>query len=232
MKSKLLFLIAIAGSSAIYAQSNPLSSAVKQSYNNIKNSLLKGAEKMSDADYAFKPAPESRTYGAVVTHIAAVQGLICASAKGDDKKFDDSKTGKADAVALLKAAFDYCDPIYDALTDANGLEMGKMFGRDNAKFNILNFGVIHDNEMYGTMAQWCGDDGGRAEARREGATGDDQHARHGRSKGGRTGHRPGTNGLAGGHQDARHQWRRLHQRQCRAPVREPHAPLQIGRAHV
>ncbi len=30
--------------------------------------------------------------------------------------------------------------------------MGKMFGRDNAKFNILNFGVIHDNEMYGTMA--------------------------------------------------------------------------------
>jgi hypothetical protein len=30
--------------------------------------------------------------------------------------------------------------------------MAKMFGRDNAKFNILNFGVIHDNEMYGTMA--------------------------------------------------------------------------------
>src|SRR5580658_1623567 len=152
MKSKLLFLIVVASSSALYAQSNPLSSAVKQNYNNIKGSLLKGAEKMSDADYAFKPAPESRTYGAVVTHIAAVQGLICASAKGDDKKFDDSKTGKADATALLKAAFDYCDPIYDALTDANGLEMGKMFGRDNAKFNILNFGVIHDNEMYGTMA--------------------------------------------------------------------------------
>jgi hypothetical protein len=152
VKSRLLFLIVVAGSSAIYAQSNPLSSAVRQNYNNIRNSLLKGAEKMSDADYAFKPAPESRTYGAVVTHIASVQGLICASAKGDDKKFDDSKTGKADAIALLKAAFDYCDPIYDALTDANGLEMGKMFGRDNAKFNILNFGVIHDNEMYGTMA--------------------------------------------------------------------------------
>jgi DinB superfamily len=151
MKSKLLFLIVVASSSAIYAQ-NPLSSAVKQNYNNIKGTLIKGADKMSEADYTFKPAPESRTYGAVVTHIAAVQGLICASAKGEDKKFDDSKTGKADAVALLKAAFDYCDPIYDALTDANGLEMGKMFGRDTPKFNILNFGVIHDNEMYGTMA--------------------------------------------------------------------------------
>lgn len=151
MKSKLLFLSAVA-CSAIYAQSNPLSSAVKQNYTGIKNNLLKGAEKMPEADYTFKPAPESRTYGAVVTHIAAVQGLICASAKGEARKFDDSKTGKADAIALLKAAFDYCDPIYDALTDANGLEMAKMFGRDTAKFNILNFGVIHDNEMYGTMA--------------------------------------------------------------------------------
>ena len=152
MKSTLLFLIVVAGSSAVYAQSNPLSSAVKQNYNNIKNNLLKGAEKMPEADYSFKPADASRTYGAVVTHIAAVQGMICASAKGDDKKFDDSKTGKAEAVALLKEAFDYCDPIYEGLTDANGLEMAKMFGRDTAKFNILNFGVIHDNEMYGTMA--------------------------------------------------------------------------------
>jgi len=152
MKSSLMFFVLTLGCSAIYAQTNPLSTAVKQNYTSIKNTLLKGAEKMPDADYTFKPAPESRTYGAVVTHIAAVQGAICASAKGEDKKFDDSKTGKADAVALMKSAFEYCDPIYDGLTDTNGLEMGKMFGRDMAKFSILNFGVIHDNEMYGTMA--------------------------------------------------------------------------------
>jgi hypothetical protein len=152
MKSRLLFLTVVAGASMIYAQSNPLTSAVKQNYNNIKNNLLKAAEKMSDADYAFKPGPESRTFGAAVTHVAAIQGLLCASAKGDDKKFDDSKTGKADAVALLKSAFDYCDPIYEGLTDANAMEPAKMFGRDNIKFNILNFAVIHDNEMYGTIA--------------------------------------------------------------------------------
>jgi hypothetical protein len=151
MKSSLLFLI-VAGTSALYAQSNPLSSAVKQNYTGVKNNLLKGAEKMSEADYTFKPAAESRTFGAVVTHVAAIQGLLCASAKGEDRKFDDSKTSKADAIALLKSVADYCDPVYDTLTDASGLEMGKMFGRDTPKFNILNFGVIHDNEMYGTMA--------------------------------------------------------------------------------
>ncbi len=67
MKSTVLFLIVVASSSAVYAQSNPLSSAVKQNYTGVKNNLLKGAEKMPEADYTFKPAPESRTYGAVVT---------------------------------------------------------------------------------------------------------------------------------------------------------------------
>ena len=152
MKLTLMFALALASVSVSFAQSTVLSAAVKQNYNGVKNNILKGAEKMPDADYSFKPAPESRTFGEVVTHIATVQGAICAGAKGENKKFDGSKTGKADAVATLKAAFEYCDPIYDALTDTNGLEMGKMFGRDMAKFSILNFGVVHDNEMYGTMA--------------------------------------------------------------------------------
>jgi uncharacterized damage-inducible protein DinB len=152
MKPSLVILMLIAGSSAIYGQSNPLSSAVKQNYNGIKNNLLKGAEKMPEADYSFKPGPGSRTFGEVVTHIATVQGALCAAAKGEDKKFDTSKSDKADAVAVLKATNEYCDSAYEALTDANGLEMGKMFGRDTPKFNILNFNVVHDNEMYGTMA--------------------------------------------------------------------------------
>ena len=152
MKLITILFIVVAGGSAVYAQTNPLSSDVKGNYNAIKNNLLKGAEKMPEADYSFKPAPESRTFGEVVTHIATVQAALCASAKGETKQLDGSKTSKADAVALLKTSIDYCDPIYDALTDANGMEMGKMFGRDRTKLGILDFNVIHDNEMYGTMA--------------------------------------------------------------------------------
>jgi hypothetical protein len=152
MKLITTLLIVVAGASAINAQTNPLSSDVKGNYNGIKNNLLRGAEKMPEADYNFKPAPESRTFGEVVTHIATVQAALCASAKGETKQLDGSKTSKADAVALLKASIDYCDPIYDALTDANGMEMGKMFGRDRTRLGILDFNVIHDNEMYGTMA--------------------------------------------------------------------------------
>jgi len=152
MKSRLIFAVVFAGSVSLYAQSNPLSSAVKQQYNGVKNNILGAAEKMADADYSFKAGQGSRSYGEIVTHIAEVQGALCASAKGENKQFDVSKTDKASAVQVLKDTIAYCDPIYDALTDANGLEMGKMFGRDTPKFNILNFNVIHDNEMYGQMA--------------------------------------------------------------------------------
>ncbi len=141
-----------AGSACLFGQSNPLTTELKANYNNIKNNVLKGAEKMPEADYSFKPAPESRTFGEVVTHIATVQAALCASAKGETKQLDGTKTSKTDAVALLKESVDYCDPIYNAMTDAAGLEMGKMFGRDRTKFGILDFNVIHDNEMYGTMA--------------------------------------------------------------------------------
>jgi hypothetical protein len=152
IKLTALSLVLAAGVSSVYAQSNPLTTELKANYNNIKNNVLKGAEKMPEADYSFKPAPESRTFGEVVTHIATVQAALCASAKGETKQLDGTKTSKADAVALLKESVDYCDPIYNAMTDATGLETGKMFGRDRTKFGILDFNVIHDNEMYGTMA--------------------------------------------------------------------------------
>jgi hypothetical protein len=76
---------------------------------------------------------------------------LCTFVKGENKKLDTTKNDKASAAAALKAAFDYCDPVYAALTDANGLQTAKMFGGDRAKFGILDFGVIHDNETYGTM---------------------------------------------------------------------------------
>lgn len=151
MNSRLIFLIVAAGAT-VYAQSNPLSSAVKQQYNGVKNNILRAAEKMPDADYSFKAGEGSRSFGEIVTHIAQVQGALCSGAKGETKQFDTSKTDKASAVQALKETIDYCDAAYDALTDANMTEPGKMFGRDQAKINILDFNVIHDNEMYGQMA--------------------------------------------------------------------------------
>jgi hypothetical protein len=151
MKTMLLAL-GIAGlcASSVFAQ-GPLSTELKQSYAMVKGNITKGAAKVADADYSFKATPQVRTFGEIVTHIADVQGALCATAKGDGKKFGPGPTDKAGAMAYLKSVFDYCDPIYDSLTDQNGLEMVKMFGRDRTKYGTLEFGIQHDNEMYGTM---------------------------------------------------------------------------------
>jgi uncharacterized damage-inducible protein DinB len=145
------FIAALSGAVALNAQ-NPFSTDTKNSYNGIKRTLLAAADKMSDADYSFKASPAERTYGEIVGHIADIQIALCSIAKGEQKKGDaGTKTSKADLVAALKASFDYCDGAYNAMTDADGAATVKMFGRDQTKLGVLNFNVVHDNEMYGQM---------------------------------------------------------------------------------
>ena len=149
----MMFLGAIAGAAGLYAQSNAFSTEVKANYNNAKNNLLKAADKMSESDYDFKATPEVRTYGQLIGHVADTQLAICGAAKGEQKRGEAAdKASKADLVAALKASFDYCDSAYDALNDADGAQTIKMFGRDRTKLGVLDFNVIHDNEMYGTIA--------------------------------------------------------------------------------
>jgi hypothetical protein len=148
----MIFCAAIASALGLYAQ-NPYSTEVKANYNSIKNNLLKAADKMPESDYDFKATPDVRNYGQLVAHVADAQMGICGMASGEQKKGNAAeKTSKADLVAALKASFDYCDSAYDALTDSGGAQTVKMFGRDRTKLGVLDFNVIHDNEMYGTMA--------------------------------------------------------------------------------
>ncbi len=152
MQTTLVILAVCAGASLTYAQ-NPLSNEVRANYAQIKANATKAAAVMPEADYGFVPGPGSRPYGQTVVHLAEVQMTLCAMAQGEQpKQIDATKTRKADAMAAVAAAFAYCDPIYAALTDQNGLRMAKMFGEDRTRFGILNFGVIHDSETYGSLA--------------------------------------------------------------------------------
>jgi uncharacterized damage-inducible protein DinB len=146
---------ALFSTTALYAQNNPFSTDTKQSYNGIKNMLLRAAEKMPEENYSFKTTPQVRTYGEMIAHVADVQMALCGTAKGEQAKGPAAgKTSKADLVAALKASFDYCDAVYNSMTDATGAEKVKMFGREQTKLGVLNFNIAHDNEMYGTMVAY------------------------------------------------------------------------------
>jgi hypothetical protein len=141
-------------SAAVYAQ-NPFSADAKSIYTGIKNTLLKAAEKMPEANYSFKTTPAVRTYGEMVGHVADVQMMLCGMVKGEKANpVSTGKTSKADLIAALKSSFDYCDAVYNSMNDKDGAAMLKMFGRDLTKLGVLQFNNGHDNEMYGTMVAY------------------------------------------------------------------------------
>ena len=96
-----------------------------------------------------------RAYGEMIAHIADVQTMLCAMAKGEQKKGTAAgKTSKADLTAALKTSFTDCDAVYSSMTDAAGAQMVKVFGMDKTKVGLLFFNVEHDNEMYGQMVAY------------------------------------------------------------------------------
>jgi len=152
----LTLISAFAAVGAAYAQ-NPFSTDAKNAYNGIKNTLTRAAEEMPEADYSFSTVPgKTRTYGEIISHIADVQMMLCSLVKGEQKQanFEKTKKTKAEASAALKESFDYCDGVYNSMTDADGATMVKMFGRDLTKLGVLNFNIAHDNEMYGTAVAY------------------------------------------------------------------------------
>jgi uncharacterized damage-inducible protein DinB len=149
----ILFVAALGGAFVLQAADNPLSTELKQNYDQRKNALLAEADRMSDADYSFKATPEVGTFGSRVAHVADAQMMICSAVKGEKKMAETKgKTSKADLVAALKASFDYCDGAYDSMTDAMATQTVMIFGRPQSKLSALWGNVAHDSEMYGYMA--------------------------------------------------------------------------------
>jgi DinB superfamily len=151
---RIIFVATLGCSSGLIAQdTNRLSSELKQNYNQQKGALLAEADRMPDADYAFKATPDVGTFGSRVAHVADAQFMICSAVKGETKKADTAgKTSKADIMAALKASFDYCDGAYGSLTDATATQTVMIFGQPQTKLGALWGNLGHDEEMYGYMA--------------------------------------------------------------------------------
>lgn len=155
LKPILTISLLLAGTAGLRAQSNPLSAELKRFYEGSRNNLMRSAEKVPESGYSFRPTPEVRTFGENIAHVAEYQTIICSAAKGEQQPNPAAgKTSKADLIAALKTASDYCESVYDSLTDAQFTEPVKLFGRNFTKLGALYFNVIHNNEDYGTIVPY------------------------------------------------------------------------------
>jgi uncharacterized damage-inducible protein DinB len=156
-----LALAALLTPAALSAQMNQappqtigIALGIQRGYAAVKQNLLEAAEQMPEANYMFQPTGEIRMFAQLFGHVANAQFNQCSQAKGEANPNqgvnNEEKHMKPQAVAALKASFDYCDPVVAALTDQSALELVPTGNNQTARGWVLANLVAHSNEIYGT----------------------------------------------------------------------------------
>jgi uncharacterized protein YciI/uncharacterized damage-inducible protein DinB len=145
---------AIAVATAV-AQFTDTPGTLKFFYNYNKGNIVASAEKMSEANYSFKPSPDIRSFGEVLGHITDVNYLTCAAMKGEENpnKGSVEKTAKTkdDFVKALKASYTYCDGAFANLSEALMKETYKVRDRERPKAGRVILNTQHGMEHYGNL---------------------------------------------------------------------------------
>ena len=162
MKRTSLVLIALIAAAPALAQgmkSAPAPGVVetmKSSLDYVKGFVIQSAEQMPEADYAFKPTPEVRSFGQLVAHVADANYGICSTVLGEANPspgVEKSKTSKADLVAALKASYEYCGRAYAMPDKDTGMKL-KLFGQEFTRAGALMVNTTHNWEHYGNIVTY------------------------------------------------------------------------------
>jgi uncharacterized damage-inducible protein DinB len=134
-----------------------LVSDTKLNYDMASKYLLAAAKKMPDDRYSFRPAPDVRTFGQLVGHIAESQYIACDPIRGKEYKPHNLERGlntKADLVAALETAVGYCQETWTTLKPGALADKVKLFNRDRTKLGVLDIATAHAFEHYGNMVTY------------------------------------------------------------------------------
>lgn len=122
-------------------------------YSQMKTIILASAEKMPAENFSFKPTPEIRSYGELLTHVAQSQNGLCGVVSGTPMGRPEAITAttKEELIAALKKSFDTCDAANSSVTEANAMMISGRGYMRGSKIGLIQKMVAHDNEMYGQM---------------------------------------------------------------------------------
>jgi uncharacterized damage-inducible protein DinB len=137
------------------ASSDPISQAIRGTWEGAKRNLKESAEQMPEADYAFRPTDQVRTFGEILAHVAGANYVFCAPARSEkspheEADFEKTAKTKAEIVKALTDSMAYCDAAYTALTDRTAAEM---IGTQ-ARASTLIRNVGHLQEHYGNLVTY------------------------------------------------------------------------------
>ena len=141
--------------------SNPISQAIRDTWETAKRNMNESAAQMPEADYAFRPTDSVRTFGQIIAHVAGASYVYCSAARGEkspheEADFEKTAKTKAEIVKVLNDSNAYCDAAYKALTDKSAAEVvpGAFGGKDSGRASPLMGNVGHFNEHYGNLVTY------------------------------------------------------------------------------
>jgi len=152
-----VFAVCAAAQAPAAGQKVGLATSMQNAYATLKGNLTQAAEKMPEANYGFKPAPDPdlRTFGQWIGHQTDNQFLNCATLKGvpnpSPAQSNEKKTTKAELVKALADAFAFCDGALSSLTDQNALQLIKQGDGETARGGVASALLSHGLESYGIV---------------------------------------------------------------------------------
>lgn len=157
MKRMMIALLTLcAVPAAAQAPANTAVGSVRPLYGQARAYVIAAAEQMPESEYGFKPAPEVRSFGQLVGHLANAQHMICALAMGEQSQGGrnwEEVTEKAALIAALRASSEVCDRAYQQ-SDEAAMQSGQLFGQRMTRLAMLVLNVSHDFEHYGNMVTY------------------------------------------------------------------------------
>lgn len=160
MTRPMLALLCLMLPSVAFAQ-NPISGAIRDSWDGAKRNLTRATEAMPDAKFNFKPVDTVRSYGQIVAHVAGANYIFCAAARGEkspyaEDHFEKAATTKAAIAKALADSIAYCDAAYTSLDDRRAAEMvAAPFGSGkSARASALIGNTGHVQEHYGNLVTY------------------------------------------------------------------------------
>lgn len=117
--------------------------------------IVRAAEQVSEADYAFKPVATVRSMGELFGHVANANYMICATIRGQDSPVNTNyeEANKAAIVAALKASQAYCADAAKTMA-AKHHDPVSLFGMNGDVTWAFNFNSAHNAEHYGNIVTY------------------------------------------------------------------------------
>lgn len=142
-------------------EAQPITQAVRSSWNGAKQNIQESADLMPEATYAFKPADGVRTFGQILAHIAGANYVFCAAARGEkaphaEDEFEKAATTRAAIIKALGDSMAYCDTAFAAVDDKTlGAPIEMPFGMGKGtRASALLGNIGHLNEHYGNLVTY------------------------------------------------------------------------------